>query len=299
MTPFETKEQLELELHAITKWEKDQKDLWFWEKIGRLPFQFLDKLTPKAVQRKLGSLLDELGSYIQSGGKYLVSEKQVLKKLQSNYTEYCRQKGLTIDSDGMPKVQQPEYRLEDVKHLPLAVKDYTAKQMREDLKSVASIQGAATGIGGIFTLSIDIPAILGMSLKVIQDTAIAYGFDPNEKQERVFVVKCLQFVSSDIVGKQTILNELSRFDEMERSRETLSELQGWREAVIAFADNLGWKKLFQIVPIAGIAIGSIMNRSHIHDVAETAQMMYKKRAVQAQLKEHTDAEVGNQTNKVR
>lgn len=44
---MESREQLLHELNIIKTWESDQKDLWFWEKIGRLPFQLLDRLTPK------------------------------------------------------------------------------------------------------------------------------------------------------------------------------------------------------------------------------------------------------------
>ncbi|MGA9226032.1 MAG: EcsC family protein, partial [Mesobacillus sp.] len=65
---METREQLLSELNVIEKWEKDQKGLWFWEKLTRLPFKMLDRFTPKFIQEKVGSLLDELGSFIQNGG---------------------------------------------------------------------------------------------------------------------------------------------------------------------------------------------------------------------------------------
>ncbi len=49
---METKEQLLAYLQEIEAWEKEQKDLFFWEKIGRIPFKILDKLTPKWIQKK-------------------------------------------------------------------------------------------------------------------------------------------------------------------------------------------------------------------------------------------------------
>ncbi|GAE45345.1 EcsC protein [Mesobacillus boroniphilus JCM 21738] len=67
------------ELKEIEKWEKDQKGLWFWERLTRLPFKMLDRFTPKFIQEKVGVLLDELGSYIQTGGQYLTSEKSVFQ----------------------------------------------------------------------------------------------------------------------------------------------------------------------------------------------------------------------------
>lgn len=54
---LETKEELEKELTIIEKWEKDQKGLWFWERIGRIPFKLLDKLTPDFIQKNWVSCL--------------------------------------------------------------------------------------------------------------------------------------------------------------------------------------------------------------------------------------------------
>lgn len=75
---METREELLAELEKVKIWEKEQKDLWFWEKLGRLPFKWLDKITPAIVHQKLGQALDEVGSYIQNGGRYLISETEIL-----------------------------------------------------------------------------------------------------------------------------------------------------------------------------------------------------------------------------
>ncbi|WP_028545956.1 EcsC family protein [Paenibacillus taiwanensis] len=257
----------------IETWEKEQRELWFWEKIGRIPFMILDKLSPKILQRKVGQVLDEVGSYLHTGGRYLIQEKHVLHKMEQQWKKTTPEQALAVAC------------INDVQRVPLAVRDEVASQLRESHKSAAFAQGATTGFGGIFTLAIDIPAILGISLKVIQETAISYGFDPSAREERVFVVKCMQFSSSDIVGKQAILKELTEYHREDRDREALSEMQGWRETMIAFTDNFGWKKLFQSIPVAGMVFGSFMNRSLIHDVAETAQMMYRKRVVLKMLQE--------------
>ncbi|MGA9175123.1 MAG: EcsC family protein, partial [Thermoactinomyces sp.] len=163
------------ELNLIHKWEKEQKDLWFWEKLGRLPFALLDRITPKSVQEFLGKVLDELGSFIQTGGKYLISEKEILTELAGQM--------------GMPP---SELTLDQVAHLPLSAMNEVAEKLKKSRAEWAMMQGATTGIGGIFTLAIDIPVLLGLSLKVLQEMALAYGYNPNEKRERIFIVKCLQ-----------------------------------------------------------------------------------------------------------
>lgn len=79
------------ELDEVKKWEKDQSGLWFWEKLSRLPFKLIDKLTPAFIQNKIGQLLDEMGNYIQSGGKLLSdisSSKKYYKHLNvENFEE--------------------------------------------------------------------------------------------------------------------------------------------------------------------------------------------------------------------
>lgn len=258
---MESKELLLSELKEIEKWEKDQKGLWFWERITRLPFKMLDKLTPKFVQEKIGGLLNELGSYIQDGGKYLTSEKKVLQFIE-------KKAGRSISV------------LSDINELPLQAMKEASLELGSQRKKAATIQGAGTGVGGIFTLAIDIPALLAISLKTLQEIAIIHGYDPNEKKERVFILKCLQFTSADVVGKQAILEELSAYGaNKQQTQQVMSQLQGWREVAYTYRDQFGWKKLLQMVPVAGIIFGAFTNRSMVNDLSEAATMLYQKRRI--------------------
>jgi hypothetical protein len=263
-------------LQEIEAWERDQKDIWFWEKLGRLPFMLLDKVTPKYIQEKLGQAVDEIGSYIQNGGKYLISVRSVIDRMQRNAEI---EGSYSINSDELLTIEQ-------VASMPLAVMNRSAEQLSSSRSTLATLQGATTGIGGIFTLAVDIPAILGLSLKIVQEIAICYGFDPNRKEERVFAVKVMQFASSDIVGKQAILQELSLYDKEGKSNQMISQLQGWREVVNVYRDNFGWKKLFQMIPVAGMLFGAFINRGMLNDVAEAATMLYRKRRISIKLAEN-------------
>ncbi|MFK9094577.1 EcsC family protein [Bacillus salipaludis] len=260
---MESADFLKGELKKINKWEKDQKGLWFWEKIGRLPFVFLDKLTPKFIQDKIGLMIDELGSFIQTGGQYLISEKSILKKFTAK--DSSMERDIII--------------IDQLEQVPLSKMDEVAKEIKNSRTNMATIQGATTGIGGLFTLAIDIPLLLGLSLKVLQEISLCYGYDPKNRSERIFIVKCLQFTSSDIVGKKAILEDLSAFNQDKHNTRMMSQLQGWREVVTTYRDNFGWKKLFQMVPIAGMIFGAFINRSSIGDVAETGMMLYRKRRI--------------------
>jgi len=261
----ESKEELLKELTAIEEWENDQKQLWIWERIGRLPFKLLDKITPRLIQEKISLLLDELGNYIQTGGRYLTKERLILSKIE-DYTDS------SIAS------------ISDVGSLPLKTMNQVSEDLKKGRKNIASVQGATTGIGGIFTLAADIPLLLGLSLKTLQEIAITYGYDPTERKERIFIVKCMQFASADVVGKKAILNELSSYyDESRVTAEMISQLQGWREVVFTYRDQFGWKKLLQMIPVAGMVFGAFTNRSMIQDVSEAGIMLYRKRRIMERL----------------
>ncbi|MCR8657486.1 EcsC family protein [Paenibacillus endoradicis] len=273
MKSADTKQQLEIELQEVEAWEKDQKDLWFWEKLGRLPFMLLDKLTPKFIQQKLGQAVEEIGGYVQNGGKYLVSEKSVLERIQQNAKTASQSEAIEVE---LINRAEP-LTLDQCAMLPMSIMNKTADQLSASRSSMVAIQGATTGFGGFLTLAVDIPAILGLSLKIIQEIAMSYGFDPKQKEERIFAVKVMQFASSDIVGKKAILEDLEAFGSGERNQQMISQLQGWQEVIAVYRDNFGWKKLFQLIPVAGMLFGAIINKGMLNDVAEAAKMLYRKR----------------------
>ncbi|MEK3784795.1 MULTISPECIES: EcsC family protein [Paenibacillus] len=311
---MDSRERLNQELDIIKRWEQEQKDTAWWDKLGRLPFALLDRVLPKGLKDKLATALNEVGKFVQDGGKYLVQPSQIVKLLQEEAAKAGYLDSSTDSSEDQPAGHSTEHSTEHpvdssavlsadysfateqrgkkvnssqeiVQQLPLDVLDQAAQHITERRVKFAAAQGATTGIGGAVTMIADIPLVLGLSLKVLQEMALCYGFDPDEPQERVFIVKCLQYSSADIVGKQAILEELVDYDNPERQVQIISQIQGWREVVLSYQESFGWKKLFQLVPIAGMWFGSVSNRNTIRDVAEAGQMLYKKRLILQRLDE--------------
>lgn len=257
---METRDELMLALKEIERWERDQKDLWFWEKLGRLPFVLLDRLTPKMIRDKMGQALDEMVSYVETGGRYLIRESEITKRFAA-------------------KTGGEALTTEQVGRLPLRLLDEVAKDVSKARAKFATVQGAATGIGGIFTLAVDIPVLLGLQLKVLQEMCLCYGYNPNDKAERLFIIKCMQFNSSDFVGKKAILEDLTDYDNPDKRQQVIAQLQGWREVLLMQTENFGWKSLFQMIPVAGMLFGAYFNRKTIEETAEVARMLYRKRRV--------------------
>lgn len=234
---------------------------------------------PKALKQKIGDSLNEVGQYVQNGGKFLVQKKKVAELLQEEAIKsgYFMKADISYeDQDGETK---DTTKIHSVEGLPLEVLDRTADNITDSRTRFAAAQGAATGIGGIVTIAADIPMVMGLSLKVLQEMALCYGYDPDEPQERIFIVKCLQFSSADIVGKKAIIDELADYDNPDKQVEVISQMQGWREVFNSYSESFGWKKLFQLIPFAGMVFGSVSNKNTIRDVAEAGKMLYKKRLI--------------------
>ncbi|WP_336759236.1 EcsC family protein [Paenibacillus sp. USHLN196] len=281
---MDSRETLDKELEQILKWEKQQKDLFIWDKIGRLPFAMLDKVMPKALKQKIGDSLNDVGQYVQNGGKFLVQKKKIAKLLQEEAEKSGYSMMDTTDLLEQEAEAESTAKIHSVENLPLQVLDQVADNITESRTKFAAAQGAATGFGGIVTIAADIPMVMGLSLKVLQEMALCYGYDPDEPLERIFIVKCLQFSSADIVGKKAIIEELAAYDDPDKPIEVVSQMQGWREVFNSYSESFGWKKLFQLVPIAGMVFGSVSNKNTIRDVAEAGKMLYKKRLILQRLK---------------
>lgn len=266
---MESRESLIQSLKEVEAWEKGQNDLWFWEKLGRLPFVLLDRITPAFVREKLGLAVDEMTAFLETGGTYLVQDEPIYNRFRKR----------------MKEGSSSNIGVDEIAAAPLSMMNEVAMELKDSRATFATVQGATTGIGGIFTLALDIPLLIGTSLKVLQEMSLSYGYRPEEKKERLFVVKCLQFASSDIVGKKAILAELSHFDDPHAQKDVIAQLQGWREVVVTYTENFGWKKLFQMVPIAGILFGAYLNRSTVQDVAEAGMMLYRKRRILERMRE--------------
>lgn len=273
---METREQLLAALQEIQKWEQEQKDLWIWDRVARLPFVLLDKLTPAFIQEKLGQVVEELARYVDTGGRYLLQEQELVQRFSER----------SLAAGGHPVSSVAE-----IAEQPLSLMDAAADELSASRARFAAVQGATTGVGGLFTLVIDIPLLLGQSLKVLQEMAVVYGYQPKEQAERVFIVKCLQFTSSDLVGKRAILEELAAYGGEAGRKQMIAQLVGWREVMLTYRDNFGWKKLLQLIPIAGILFGAYINRKTVEEVAETGRMLYRKRRISERLQRIADAEL--------
>lgn len=114
----------------------------------------------------------------------------VLSLLNDGASWTVRPKAIFKDFNG--KVS----RLEDIHGLDLEVVDRAIGYLGAKYKSLALVEGAATGAAGLPGIPADVVALLGFNLRAIGEYATYCGFDVNSQQERLFALNVLGLASS-------------------------------------------------------------------------------------------------------
>ncbi len=133
-------------------------------------------------------------------------------------------------------------------------------------------------------IGMDVVSVFTLCVRTVAETAQCYGYDPGEPEEQVFMMSVLGLgAATGAQSKAAAYVELSQLTQM------LFRNKGWdqlNEKVLtkvankfasAFSVHLTKKKLGQIVPVVGMAVGGILNFAMVDKVAESADYAYRER----------------------
>lgn len=145
--------------------------------------------------------------------------------------------------------------------------------------------GAAPGFGMIAAgMTVDVATVLALSARAVAETAMCYGFDPNDPREQVFALGILNVGSAVTQGaKYTALSDLSKLTQGLARGATWAQLDKHAATQIAkafagaFEVRLTKQKLGQIVPVAGIVVASTLNYATVSEVQRSAYWAYRER----------------------
>lgn len=159
----------------------------------------------------------------------------------------------------------------------------------------AAGEGAVLGSGGIASLAADIPVILGMAIRLIQEISICYDFDIDAESEKTYLMHIL------MAGSALNTKEKSEYISALKNIETV--LVGSARGIIdsheavekiksiailtnvdRFAEKLGIqitkRKALQMVPLLGGLVGGCFNAAFINDIGQSAFMNYRRRWIE-------------------
>jgi len=256
----------QLALHAIDKFKNPERT-WLgnaWNTVTKPVGALADVAFDNSVGAAVTKAIQGVMELLNDGASWTVRTDAILGEF--------RKDGHSVAT------------LQDIHALPLENVDKTVGLLAAKYKSTAFAEGAAAGALGIIGIAVDIPLLVGMALRAVNEYASYYGFDVSVQGERMFAMSILSAASApNQAAKQVALAELTRLSVMIAKRKTWEELQRLVsvQVIKKIAQALGIRltkgKLAQLVPVLGAAVGAGYNAWYLSQVTETAYLLYRER----------------------
>lgn len=160
-----------------------------------------------------------------------------------------------------------------------------ARKIERLAKNVNGATGAAAGFGGAISAGLDVPASIAIALRNIRDTGRAYGYDGAGEVEKLFRLQILELAALDdpdlraerIAGLENAIQPGGSLKEASGDAATpmVDAIVERLSRAIAFSSFR--KRLGMLVPVAGSAVGLMVNRSFQQDVSKAARFAFQAR----------------------
>jgi hypothetical protein len=256
----------ESEALAEIKAFKNPKEGWF-EKVSETADSGIAKATDRVFDTAVGEKAEQavaaITKVLNDAAAWTVRREAILTNL--------RESSLDVDD------------IDDIRELPLDDIRQTIRRLDLKYRIYSAIEGAATGAVGVLGIAIDVPALVTLCLRAVNEYATYFGFDIELPHERYYALMVLS-----VTATGTDAERLQALDEITRVAKDLNRQEGPlpdmtpNEGLIdrlaqALAARLGKAKLAQLIPIVGAAIGGGFNRAFLDEVCDTAELLYTER----------------------
>lgn len=168
--------------------------------------------------------------------------------------------------------------------LSLQERDERASECLSTYKKLAAAEGAGTGAGGFVLSLVDFPALIAIKLKFLFELAHVYGFSTKEESERVFILHIFQLafsggdVRAETYRKVRDWNRVSLLPPGDGSENATSlRTFDWEKFQTEYRDTIDFRKMLQLIPGVGAAIGAWVNYSLLEELGEVAMNSYRLR----------------------
>ncbi|NSL51295.1 EcsC family protein [Calidifontibacillus erzurumensis] len=231
-------------------------------------FNKLDENIKEQFFKNLDQWLFHLHAFIQGSDSQIQAKEHLLKSAR-------------VLDESIKKIS-------DMKRLTIDQLSYLADQQIAKYRIYSLMQGGLAGTGGIL-LGVDIPAIIVLNLRAVQNIALVYGYDVNIPFEMMTSLKVFHAATLPkrmrAEGWSKLLEEAQQFDEQlyyfyEKDEQLTNE--SWLEQPLiqimkSIVIMMFRKKLIQGLPLIGMAVGAGMNYRLSRQVTEFANRYYQMR----------------------
>lgn len=171
-----------------------------------------------------------------------------------------------------------------------------SQALTEQNKWIASLQGALTGATGVVGSTIDIPASLVMSLRVIYQVGRSYGFDLSKESDQDIVQHIFKQIDLGIIAeKQALLMALkalsstiqnSDISQLQQMLGSGNDIESLKKYLLDDSGQFKWswlnqmpkvsvlEKLSKLTPLASAGIGAVYSRRLVDEANQKAQEVF-------------------------
>ena len=224
----------------------------------------VDRLVPETVVDQLSDALADVFGRLADASAWTFEADDVLQA--------ARTRGIDAGA------------IEELRDRPLEQLDPLARSLFSQNQILAALSGGGTSLGGPLLLIADVPILFGIGFRTIQQVGAAYGFELTDPAYAPLVIGVFNVAASGSrEAKEAALREGSvaaaafAHGSGYRGRPaqgTFREQLGHLPREIA--KNLAARKLGQLIPIAGAAIGAGVNYWFIEQTATAASMLFRQ-----------------------
>ena len=166
--------------------------------------------------------------------------------------------------------------------------EVAAREVRRWALGYAVTGGGAAGAFGALGLAVDVPATIALALRTVRLTGMCYGFGGGGEAERVYILDALNLAGANSMAEKAEAMERLTRDRAELDAEswkkivrltgqTSGTLAATRRVATTLGVNLSTRKVAQLTPIIGAAVGAGVNAAFQNDVAAGARFGYRAR----------------------
>jgi len=258
-------------LREIKKWEKD-KHKGFHKKVLDVVSRPVDYVLGKIGQRKLKifeNTVEKTVSNLLTTSTYTVDPEDLIKRAHAH--------GVMIKD------------LSELKECDLGLLDECNREHIKFHEKASAIQGAAAGLGGILTATVDLTALLVQDFHMIQEIAFCYGFDPNDIIEKEIILRIIEI---GVGGSEIKFKALKEIGSLKRIKSKSSSQTTAKKgasvlgskALEEYIEHLTAALIVRLVPralpVVSMAVSAHSNHEIIEHSGKAAFMVYRRRFIE-------------------
>ena len=178
--------------------------------------------------------------------------------------------------------------LSELKTCKLELLDECNREHINFHEKASAIQGAAAGLGGILTATVDLTALLVQDFHMIQEIAFCYGYEPNDIIEKEIMLRIIEIGVGGSEIKFKALIEIESLKKMkDNSYKDTTAKKGvsvlGSKALEEYIEHLTAALIVRLIPralpVVSMAVSAHSNHEIIEHSGNAAFMIYRKRFI--------------------